>query len=47
VEDIALPDGTRFHSAGRTNFLNDPSGFVIVPDTGHSGDLVALCAAFA
>ena len=47
VEDITLPDGTRFHSAGRTNFLNHPSGFVIVPDNGRSGDIAALCAAFA
>jgi hypothetical protein len=47
VEDIRLPDGTRFHSAGRTDFLNPPRGFALVPDHGLSGDLDALCAAFA
>ena len=47
VEDITLPDGTRFHSAGRTDFLNPPRSFVLVPDHGISGDLDALCAAFA
>ena len=47
VADIALPDGTRFHSVGRTDFLNPPRSFALVPDTGHSGDIAGLCAAFA
>ena len=47
VADITLPDGTRFHSAGRTDFLNPPRSFALVPDAGHSGDIAALCAAFA
>ena len=47
VADMTLPDGTRFHSVGRTDFLNPPRSFVLVPDTGRSGDIAALCAAFA
>jgi hypothetical protein len=47
VADIALPDGTRFHSVGRTDFLNPPRSFALVPDNGRSGDVAALCAAFA
>jgi hypothetical protein len=46
VENVTLPDGTRFFSAGRVNFLNHPN-FVVTPDTGHSGNVDALCAAFA
>jgi hypothetical protein len=47
VEDILLPDGTRFHSVGRTDFLNPPTVFTLVPTNGRSGDIDALCAAFA
>jgi len=47
VADITLPDGTRFHTAGRTDFLNPPIVFTIVPTNGGSGDIAALCAAFA
>lgn len=47
VERIVLPDGTLFLSAGRTDFINHPGGFVISPDEGHPGDVAALCAALS
>jgi hypothetical protein len=37
-----LPDGSVFLSAGRVTSIG---GYVITPDTGHSGDVDALCAA--
>ena len=43
-----LPDGSLFLSAGRINVLAHPGiSFSFVPDFGHSGNLVAFCAALA
>jgi hypothetical protein len=42
-EDIPLPNGGVFFSAGRGQLLGRP--FVFVPDVGVSGDVGALCAA--
>ena len=44
IEEINLPDGSRFWSAGRVNHLGRP-GYIVTPDHGVSGDLTALCAA--
>jgi hypothetical protein len=42
-EDIPLPNGDVFFSAGRGELLGRPA--VLVPDVGVSGDLGELCAA--
>ena len=44
IEEVNLPDGSRFWSAGRVNHLGRLSG-IVTPDNGHSGNVAALCAA--
>ena len=46
IEEINLPDGSRFWSAGLVNHLGRP-GDIVTPDRGHSGNVAALCAALA
>jgi hypothetical protein len=41
-----LPDGTLFISAGRVDALN-VTGYLISPDSGHTGNIDAFCAALA
>jgi hypothetical protein len=46
LEDVPLPNGGVFFSAGRVNVLAHPNEtLAIVPDVGVSGDVGALCAA--
>jgi len=48
VETIPLPDGSLFVSAGRLDFTQHPGvQFLLSPDTGHTGDLAAFCAALS
>jgi hypothetical protein len=47
AERITLPDGTKFLSAGRRVAVNAPPGFFVEVQTGHTGDVDALCAALA
>jgi hypothetical protein len=48
AERVALPDGTFFLSAGRTDWVNHPdAGFLLSPDEGHTGDVTAFCAALS
>jgi hypothetical protein len=43
---VALPDGNVVRSAGRINVTSHPDmTFWAAPDTGHSGDIAAFCAA--
>ena len=42
-----LPDGKTFQSAGRLEFVARGGLFALTPDTGHSGDVAAFCAALA
>jgi len=45
---MTLPDGTKFQSAGRIDWFNHPAGYVALgPDSGHAGNIAALCAALA
>ena len=47
-ETIPLPDGSLFVSAGRLDFTQHPGvQFLLSPDTGHTGDLAAFCAALS
>jgi hypothetical protein len=44
---MLLPDGTRFHTAGRFNWSDHPgASYIVVPDSGRSADVAVLCAAF-
>jgi hypothetical protein len=49
VENIVLPDGTIFHTAGRfSNLVWPPTGdFSVLPQFGSQGDVAAFCAAFS
>jgi hypothetical protein len=47
VERVPLPDGKVFFSAGRTDFLAHTDEVILVPDTGRSGDVAALCQALS
>ena len=47
AERITLPDGTKFLSAGRRVAVNAPPGFFLEVESGHTGDVAALCAALA
>jgi hypothetical protein len=47
VERILLPNGSLFVTAGRTDFINHPEGFVPVPDVGAPGDVAGFCAALS
>jgi hypothetical protein len=48
LEEIILPDGTFFLSAGRADFIVHPgTDFLITPDFGRSGNVAALCAALS
>jgi hypothetical protein len=49
IEEIYLPDGSLFFSAGRTDFMAHGGGTqpVITADHGTSGDVAALCTALA
>ena len=51
AETIVLPDGTVFHTAGRTNSLvwplNNPGGPAILPEFGSQGNVAAFCAALS
>jgi hypothetical protein len=46
LEDVPLPNGGVFFSAGRVDALAHPTEMVaLIPDVGRSGDVSALCAA--
>jgi hypothetical protein len=47
VVRVVLPDGTKFLSAGRLDFVTRNFEFAITPDVGRSGDLDAFCAALS
>ena len=47
VARVPLPDGKTFLSAGRLEFTARGFLFALTPDTGHSGDVDAFCAALA
>jgi hypothetical protein len=47
VEHIALPDGTVFVTAGRSNAITSAGQFAIQPQMGSQGNLAAFCAAFS
>jgi hypothetical protein len=47
VVRVVLPDGTKFVSAGRLDFVTRNFEFAITPDVGRSGDLDAFCAALS
>jgi hypothetical protein len=47
TERVPLPDGQVFFSAGRIDFLAHTDAVNIVPDTGRSGDVAALCRALS
>jgi hypothetical protein len=44
---VRLPDGRKFVSAGRLDFIAAGVNFAVVPQVGRSGDVDALCAALA
>lgn len=44
---VQLPDGKKFLSAGRLDFIAAGVGFAVVPEVGRSGDVSALCAALS
>ena len=46
IEEINLPDGSRFWSAGWLDHLGLNPG-IVTPDRGVSGDVTALCAAIS
>jgi hypothetical protein len=47
-ETILLPDGSRFHSAGRADFTQHPGvGFLLSPDMGNPGNIEGFCAALS
>ena len=47
VLKVTLPDGKKFQSAGRLDFVTRDADFAITPDVGRSGDVAAFCAALA
>ena len=48
VETIPLPDGSRFVSAGRTDFTQHPGvQFLLSPDMGNPGNLAGFRAALS
>jgi len=48
IERIPLPDGGRFLSAGRLDFVAHPGEVIVItPDHGLSGDIEGFCAALA
>lgn len=47
IARVRLPDGSMFRSAGQVRVTNEPPGFALVPQRGHSGDVAAFCAALA
>jgi hypothetical protein len=48
ISRVPLSNGSTFLSAGRLNFVDHPGAqFLLTPDTGHSGDVAAFCAALA
>ncbi len=47
TERVPLPDGKVFFSAGRVDFLAHSDAVIVVPDTGRSGDVAALCQALS
>jgi hypothetical protein len=47
LEKVSLPDGSRFFSQGRVDFVARGVAFVFTPDTGHSGNVAGFCAALA
>jgi hypothetical protein len=44
---VVLPGGTLFLGAGRYDFLAHGFASTITPDSGHSGDVAAFCAALS
>jgi hypothetical protein len=44
---VQLPDGRKFVSAGRLDFIAAGVNFAVVPAVGRSGDVSALCAALS
>ena len=47
AERILLPNGSLFLTAGRSDFIGHPEGFVVVPDVGTPGDVAGFCAALS
>jgi hypothetical protein len=47
VFKVQLPDGRKFVSAGRLDFIAAGVTFAVVPQVGRSGDVAALCAALS
>jgi hypothetical protein len=48
VEQLVLPSGTLFLSAGRADFTQHPGvNFLLSPDVGNPGDVAAFCAALS
>ena len=47
AERIQLPNGSLFLTAGRSDFIGHPEGFVLVPDVGTPGDVTGFCAALS
>ena len=45
VAKFTLPDGTKFLSAGRFDFVAAGVSFTLTPDVGRSGDVEAFCQA--
>jgi len=47
IQRLPLPDGSMFWSAGRYDFLAHDFAGTVTPDSGHSGNVEALCAALS
>jgi hypothetical protein len=49
VEEVRLPDGSLFITAGRVDFVAHPEapGFLLTPDVGATVNLAGFCAALA
>jgi hypothetical protein len=46
IARIPLPDGSRFLSAGRVDFIEHAGRYVLSADKGNPGDVAAFCEAF-
>jgi hypothetical protein len=48
AENVPLPGGGSFHTAGRIDFLAHPGDdFVLTPDQGNTGNLAGFCTALS
>jgi hypothetical protein len=47
IARIPLPDGSRFFSAGRLDFLTHLGRYVLSPDKGNPGNVAGFCEALA